>query len=186
MAEVGTYKFKQYTYEEVIEKIKTYIHNEKDLALIEKAYLFAYEMHKNQYRKSGEAYIFHPLCVTQKLSSLHVGPNTLIAGLLHDVVEDTDTTVEDLKNMFNEDVAQIVDGVTKVTKLQFASLEKQQVSNHQKMLLAMAKDIRVIVVKLCDRLHNMRTLDFMPVEKQVRIAKETLEIYLDFCLLSYV
>ena len=168
---------KVYSFEDVLKIIKTYIHNEDDINLIIKAYEFANEKHKDQFRKSGEAYIIHPLTVTGILASLHVGPNTIIAGLLHDVVEDTETTIEDLAKMFNDDVAQIVDGVTKVTKLQFTSLERQQVTNHQKMLLAMAKDIRVIVVKLCDRLHNMRTLDVMRPDKQVRIAKETLEIY---------
>ena len=165
---------KVYSFEDVLKIIKTYIHNEDDINLIIKAYEFANEKHKDQFRKSGEAYIIHPLTVTGILASLHVGPNTIIAGLLHDVVEDTETTIEDLAKMFNDDVAQIVDGVTKVTKLQFTSLERQQVTNHQKMLLAMAKDIRVIVVKLCDRLHNMRTLDVMRPDKQVRIAKEVL------------
>ena len=158
-------------------KIKKYITKPEDLSLIRKAYDYAFNKHQNQFRKTGEAYIIHPLEVTIILAELHVGPNALCAGLLHDVVEDTDTTLEDISNEFNPDVASIVDGVTKISKLQFSSLEKAQAVNHQKMLFAMAKDIRVVIVKLSDRLHNMRTLDAMAPEKQVRIAKETLEIY---------
>ena len=165
------------TFEEVYEKINTYIHRESDLALIKKAYEFAAEKHKNQYRKSGELYIVHPLAVTDILADLHVGPNALCAGMLHDVVEDTDTTLADLKEMFNEDVAEIVDGVTKVSQLKFTSTEQKQAVTHQKMLLAMSKDIRVIIVKLADRLHNMRTMEFMKPESQIRISNETLDIY---------
>lgn len=166
-----------YSIDKLIEIVKSYIHKQDDLDLIRNAYVFARDKHKNQFRRSGEAYIVHPLAVTTILAELHAGPNTLCAGLLHDVVEDTEATCEDIANLFNRDIAEIVDGVTKVTKLQFVSLEAQQVTNHQKMLLAMSKDIRVIIVKLADRLHNMRTLDSMPPEKQVRIASETLEIY---------
>ena len=161
----------------LLDKVKLYISKDSDLKLIEKAFEYAKDKHKNQFRKSGEAYIVHPLEVTIILADLHVGPNTLCAGLLHDVVEDTDTTLDDITREFNSDVASIVDGVTKISKLQFSSLEKAQVVNHQKMLFAMSKDIRVVIVKLADRLHNMRTLDAMIPEKQVRIANETLEIY---------
>lgn len=165
------------TFLEVFEQINTYIHKQSDLDLIKKAYEFASLKHQNQFRKSGEAYIIHPLAVTMILAQLHVGPNTLTAGLLHDLVEDTDTTLEDIASMYNPDVASIVDGVTKVSQLVFASLEKKQVATHQKMLLAMSKDIRVIIVKLADRLHNMRTMEFMKPESQIRISRETLEIY---------
>lgn len=165
------------TFLDLYNKINTYIHSKNDLDLITKAYEFAFNKHKDQYRKSGEAYIIHPLSVTMILAELHVGPNTLVAGLLHDVVEDTDTTLDDIKELFNADVVGIVDGVTKVSQLVFASLEKKQVATHQKMLLAMSKDIRVIIVKLADRLHNMRTMEFMKPESQVRISRETLEIY---------
>ncbi|MGM9971219.1 MAG: RelA/SpoT family protein [Anaeroplasmataceae bacterium] len=165
------------TFSELFEEINTYIHKESDLNLIKKAYEFAALKHKDQYRKSGEAYIVHPLAVTMILAQMHVGPNTLVAGLLHDVVEDTDTTLEDIAKMYNPDVASIVDGVTKVNQLVFTSLEKKQVATHQKMLIAMSQDIRVIIVKLADRLHNMRTMEFMKPESQVRISRETLEIY---------
>jgi GTP pyrophosphokinase len=158
-------------------KISSYIHYEKDLNLIKEAYELANEKHKGQLRKSGEPYIIHPLSVAMILADLNVGPNTLIAAILHDVVEDTDCGLEMIAEKFGNDVASIVDGVTKVTQMKFSSLEKQQAENHQKMIIAMAKDIRVIVVKLADRLHNLRTLEFQSPEKQVRIALETLEIY---------
>lgn len=165
------------TFEDLMNVVKTYIHRQTDLDMITLAYEFAAEKHKNQYRKSGEAYIIHPLAVSYILATLHVGPNTICAGLLHDVVEDTNTTLDEIAKMYNPDVASIVDGVTKVGQLKFSSLEKKQATNHQKMLLAMSKDIRVIIVKLCDRLHNMRTMDFMSPEAQYRISNETLEIY---------
>lgn len=155
---------------------ENYIHNEKDKALIEKAYFWAKEKHEGQVRKTGEPYITHPVAVAKILAELGAGPNTLIAALLHDVVEDTDATLQDLENMFSLDVAQIVDGVTKLRKLEFKTVHTQA-ENQQKMLLAMAKDIRVILIKIADRLHNIRTLDAMAPEKQYKIAMETLEIY---------
>ncbi len=157
--------------------ITPYMHNKDDLNFIEKALKYAYEKHDGQVRKSGEAYISHPVEVALILTKLKVGPYTLAAALLHDVVEDTDATLEDVKELFGEDISNLVEGLTKVSKLKFTSLAKHQVENHQKMLLAMGKDIRVIVIKLADRLHNMRTLDFMPNDKQIRISHETLEIY---------
>lgn len=170
-------KFSNISFDRLLSHVTTYIHKESDLNLIRKAFDYASAKHSAQFRKSGEPYIIHPLEVTIILADLHVGPDAICAGLLHDVVEDTDTTLEDITNEFNADIASIVDGVTKINKLKFSSLEKAQVSNHQKMLFAMARDIRIILVKLADRLHNMRTLDSMLPEKQVRIAKETLEIY---------
>ena len=139
------------------QKISNYIRNERDLALIKEAYLLAASKHEGQYRKSGEPYIIHPLSVALILAGLNVGPNTLIAAILHDVVEDTDCELKLIAEKFGNDVANIVDGVTKVTQMKFTSLEKQQAENHQKMIIAMAKDIRVIVVKIADRLHNLRT-----------------------------
>lgn len=165
------------TYEELYELTSTYLHKEENQALIKKAYDWAFNLHKGQFRKSGEPYIIHPLNVACILAELHVGPATIAAGLLHDVVEDTNCTKEDLEREFGSDIAELVDGVTKLNQLKFVSLEQKQAENHQHMLLAMAKDIRVIVVKLADRLHNIRTLGALSEEKQVRIAKETLEIY---------
>ncbi len=164
-------------YEALFELTSQYITNQDHQALIKKAYDLANGLHEGQFRKSGEAYIIHPLSVACILATLKTGPSTIIAGLLHDVVEDTDETIEHIAKEFGKDVADIVDGVTKLAQLQFASLEQKQVENHQHMLLAMAKDIRVIVVKLADRLHNIRTLGHLPSEKQERIARETLEIY---------
>ena len=164
-------------FEDLLFLLSTYIHKEESINLITKAYNRAAELHNGQFRKSGEPYIIHPLNVACILAELHVGPDTICAGLLHDVVEDTGISKEELKNEFSEDIAEIVDGVTKISNLKFVSLEEKQVENHQKMLLAMGRDIRVIVVKLADRLHNIRTLYYMPAEKQERIAKETLEIY---------
>ena len=165
------------TYEELYELTSTYLHKEENQALIKKAYDWAFNLHNGQFRKSGEPYIIHPLNVACILAELHVGPATIAAGLLHDVVEDTNCTKEDLEREFGFDIAELVDGVTKLNQLKFVSLEQKQAENHQHMLLSMAKDIRVIVVKLADRLHNIRTLGALSEEKQVRIAKETLEIY---------
>lgn len=164
-------------FEDLKMSLSSYMHKDEDLNLIEKAYLFAKEKHQNQFRKSGEPYINHPLNVAIILSTLHVGPNTICAGILHDTVEDTETSLDEISELFGSDIAGIVDGVTKVTELNFVSLEKTQAENHQKMIIAMAKDIRVIVVKLADRLHNMRTLEFQPKHKQIRISNETIEIY---------
>ncbi len=164
-------------YDNLYQITKDYIHKEDSQVLIKKAYDVAYELHKGQYRKSGEAYIIHPLNVAVILAELHAGPATICAGLLHDTVEDTFETEDDLIKEFGEEIALIVDGVTKLSKMQFATLEEKQAENHQHMLIAMAKDIRVIIVKLADRLHNIRTLAALPEEKQVRIARETLDIY---------
>ncbi len=163
--------------EELLELTGTYIHKQESIDLITRAYNRAYELHNGQFRKSGEPYIIHPLNVACILAGLHAGPSTICAGLLHDVVEDTPITSEELQKEFGSEIAEIVDGVTKVGQLKFASLEQKQVENHQHMLLAMAKDIRVIIVKLADRLHNIRTLSSLREDKRVRIARETLEIY---------
>lgn len=161
----------------VLELISTYIKKTESLEKIKKAYYLAEKLHEGQFRKSGEPYIIHPLNVAGILAELHSDPDTICAGLLHDVVEDTELTLEELKAEFGEDIAEIVDGVTKVGQLKFASLEQKQATNHQHMLLAMAKDIRVVIVKLADRLHNIRTLGVMSDEQKVRIGRETLEIY---------
>ena len=164
-------------YEDLFNIICTYIHNIDEQKRIYDAYLYADKKHHGQMRKSGDKYIVHPLHVAIILAELHVMPDTIIAGLLHDVVEDTNTDLEEIKGLFGADVAGMVDGVTKLTRMKFASLEQKQAENHQKMLLAMGKDIRVVVVKLADRLHNIRTIDAQSPEKRERICRETLEIY---------
>lgn len=148
-----------------------------DIDMIKKAYYFADEAHKKQVRESGEPYIIHPFNVAIILSELGMDTNTIIAGLLHDVLEDTSCTFEEMSDIFSPEIASIVDGVTKLGKIEYKTKEEQQADNVRKMLLAMAKDIRVVIVKLADRLHNMRTLKYMPKEKQKQKAKETLDIY---------
>ena len=165
------------TYNDLYMITSEYIHSEKDQKMIRKAFEMADFLHKNQFRSSGEPYIIHPLSVAIILAELNVGPATICAGLLHDTVEDTGVTLETITEEFDADIALLVDGVTKLTQMQFTSLEQKQAENHQHMLLAMSKDIRVIVVKLADRLHNIRTLTALPAHKQARIARETLEIY---------
>ena len=164
-------------YRDLIECVKKY-HPSDDISLIEKAYNTAYEAHKDQVRKSGEPYIIHPLCVALILAELQLDKESIAAGLLHDVVEDTALTIDDLEREFGSDVALIVDGVTKLEKIQYNEDKLEfQADNLRKMFLAMAKDIRVIMVKLADRLHNMRTLKHMRPEKQKEIARETMDIY---------
>ncbi len=165
------------TFEELKDTYSTYISDTKDLELIQKAYLFAKEKHEGQFRKSGDPYITHCLGVAEILAELHVGPQTIIAGLLHDTVEDTTTTIEEISDIFGKEVAQLVDGLTKVTRLSDYKNVEFTAENHRKIFVAMAKDVRVIIVKLADRLHNMRTLAFQPQHKQERISKETLEVY---------
>ena len=170
-------------YQELIQRIQKY-HPSDDISLIQKAYNTAAEAHKNQLRKSGEPYIIHPLNVAIILAELELDKETIVAGILHDVVEDTIMTEEDLKREFGDDVALLVDGVTKLEKIPLSAGGDQpdaklemQAENLRKMFLAMAKDIRVILIKLADRLHNMRTLQYKKPESRQRIAKETLEIY---------
>ncbi|MSR89847.1 RelA/SpoT family protein [Inconstantimicrobium porci] len=160
----------------ILQKIKENKLN-VDIDLITKAYNFAFDAHKDQKRESGEPYIIHPICVSEILVDLGMDTNTIIAGLLHDVIEDTPYTYDDIKNLFNDEVANLVDGVTKLGKIKYMTKEEQQAENVRKMLLAMAKDIRVIIIKLADRLYNLRTLKFKSPEKQKEKAKETFDIY---------
>lgn len=162
--------------QELIEKIRNYAPN-ADVSLVEKAYYFGKSAHEGQFRKSGEPYFIHPVAVANILSEMELDIETIAAGLLHDVVEDTDYTYEDIKKEFSQEIADLVDGVTKLGQIKYQSKEETQSENLRKMFLAMAKDIRVILIKLADRLHNMRTLKFMPPEKAKSKAKETLEIY---------
>ena len=164
-------------YDELIASVRKY-HPSTDISMIEKAYKIAYEAHKDQKRKSGEPYIIHPLCVGIILADLELDKETIVAGLLHDVVEDTVMTTEEITEEFGAEVALLVDGVTKLGQLSYSADKVEvQAENLRKMFLAMAKDIRVILIKLADRLHNMRTLKYMKPEKQKEKARETMDIY---------
>ena len=183
MAEHQEFVNPEELYQELIGRVQKY-HPSDDISMIEKAYRIASDAHKDQFRKSGEPYIIHPLSVTIILAEQELDKETIVAGILHDVVEDTIMKEEDLKREFGDDVALLVDGVTKLERIPLSSGADQsdeklemQAENLRKMFLAMAKDIRVIMIKLADRLHNMRTLQYKKPESRQRIAKETLEIY---------
>ena len=165
------------SYEDVLALVKTYITNEKSLALIQKAYDYIMVKHAKQKRKSGEPYTIHLIWVAYILATLQTGPITITAGLLHDVMEDCHVPREEMIARFGEEVTTLVEGVTKITKMPYMEESDIQAENHRKIYIAMAKDIRVIIIKLADRLHNMRTLQYMPPEKQQRISRETLEVY---------
>jgi len=152
-------------------------HPKANLDLVEKAYVYSAKVHKGQVRLSGEPYLSHPLEVAYILATMKMDTVCIVAGLLHDTLEDTEASHEEIKRLFGEEVAVIVDGVTKISRMKFSSIQERQAENIRKMILAMSADIRVILVKLADRLHNMRTLGFQPLDKQLRIARETLDIY---------
>jgi len=158
------------------ESAKAYF-SEKELELLQTAYNVAFEAHKDQFRKEGSAYITHPVAVASILIELHLDIETVCAGLMHDVLEDSFIKKSYLEKLFGKDVVAIVDGVSNLNKLDFDSIEDRNANNLQKMALAMSKDVRVIIVKLCDRLHNMRTIEFLPRDKQIRKSIETLELY---------
>lgn len=169
---------KQVTFEECMENVQTYIKRPENIELIQKAYDFAYEHHKGQFRKSGEPYVIHVIQVANTLALMHCGPKTIAAGLLHDTVEDCEgVTTDTITELFGEEIATLVDAVTKIGAIKFKDEEEYLASNHRKLFIAMAKDIRVILIKLADRLHNMRTLQYMRPEKQKKIARETLSVY---------
>ncbi|MCI6301071.1 MAG: bifunctional (p)ppGpp synthetase/guanosine-3',5'-bis(diphosphate) 3'-pyrophosphohydrolase [Megasphaera elsdenii] len=170
------FKDKDVEFKHLIDTIHSYLPKAK-CDDVTKAYQLAEEAHKDQRRVSGEPYILHPLAVAQILADMKIDTTTITASLLHDVVEDTSYTLDDLKKMFGKEVAFLVDGVTKLSRLNYRTKEDQQLNSMRKMFLAMAKDVRVVVIKLADRLHNMRTLRYMRSDKQKRIAQETLEIF---------
>ena len=161
---------------DILDKVSTY-NPAADLDLIRKAYVFSAKVHQGQNRLSGEPYLIHPMEVAAILADLKLDVPTVVTGLLHDTVEDTLTTHEELESIFGMEVANLVDGVTKIGKINFRTKEESQAENFRKMLLAMSDDIRVILIKLADRLHNMRTLQYQPEPKQRSIAKETQDIY---------
>lgn len=164
------------TIDELIHRIKAY-HVEMDEGLVRRAYEFAAHAHRHQKRSSGEPYIIHPLNVSGTLVKLKMDIESIVAGLLHDVVEDCDVSPEEIEKKFSPNIAQIVVGLTKISKIEFKTQQESQAENFRKMVIAMAKDLRVIIVKLADRLHNMRTLQYVSLEKQRKIAQETLDIY---------
>ena len=170
------FKDKDVEFQRLLDTIHSYLPNDS-CDSVKKAYHLAEEAHKDQRRVSGEPYILHPIAVAQILADMKIDTETITASLLHDVVEDTPYTLEDIKNLFGDEVAFLVDGVTKLSRLNYRTKEDQQLNSMRKMFLAMAKDVRVVVIKLADRLHNMRTLRYMRSDKQKRIAQETLEIF---------
>ena len=162
--------------EDIVERIQNY-NPEADVDLLRRAYIFSAKAHQGQTRLSGEAYLIHPIEVAAILANLKLDAATVAAGLLHDTIEDTAAKLEEIKAMFGDEVAMLVDGMTKLSRMELQSREQREAENFRKMIVAMAKDIRVILIKLADRLHNMRTLKSLPPEKQKRISQETLDIY---------
>ena len=169
-------KVQNVTIEDIMQKVKS--NNRKaNFKIIQKAYDLAKQKHGEQLRKSGEPYIIHPLQVAYTLACIELDEETICAALLHDVVEDTEVTNQYIETEFNKSIAEMVAGVTKLSKLQYTSAEEEQVENYRKMFLAMGKDIRVILIKLADRLHNMRTLKYLSRDRQIANAKETMDLY---------
>src|SRR4051812_3711271 len=163
-------------FEDILDKVESY-KPDFDEELLQKAYIFSAREHRDQMRSSGEPYLIHPLNVAHILADMRLDETSIAVGLLHDVIEDTLTTKETLTELFGDQVAELVDGVTKISRYAYVSKEEQQAETFRKMLLAMVSDLRVVLVKLADRLHNMRTLQFLPEEKRIAVAKETMEIY---------
>src|SRR5216117_1854002 len=163
-------------FEDLLEKVRAYS-PDADVELLRRAYVFSAFEHRGQVRHSGEPYLIHPLAVADFLADMKLDAVAIAAGLLHDVVEDTLTTIERIQELFGPEVAHVVEGVTKISAIPFSSTEERQAENFRKMLLAMVDDIRVILVKLADRVHNMRTLHHLPEDRRVRVAQETRDIY---------
>jgi len=163
-------------FDDILEKVSS-SYNEKDITLLKKAYVFAAKAHKGQTRRSGEPYLSHPLEVTNMLAEMKLDRTTLVAGLLHDVLEDTDVTALEVKEAFGQEISDLVEGVTKISRVQESSPEARQAESIRKIIFAMTDDLRVIFIKLADRIHNLKTLKFLAEDKQKQIAKETLEIY---------
>src|SRR5512140_2451357 len=163
-------------FEDILDKVESY-KPDFDEELLQKAYIFSAREHRGQVRSSGEPYLVHPLNVAYILAEMRLDETSIAVGLLHDVLEDTLTTKETLQELFGDDIAELVDGVTKISRYAYVSKEEQQAETFRKMLLAMVSDLRVVLVKLADRLHNMRTLQYLPEERRLAIAKETIEIY---------
>ena len=162
--------------DQLIRRVESY-NPDADVALVRRAYAFSAKAHEGQTRQSGEPYLQHPLAVAGVLTALKSDVTAIVAGLLHDTVEDTLATPEELEHEFGKDIARLVDGVTKIGKIPFRNYEEKQAENFRKMVLSMADDIRVVLIKLADRLHNMRTLEHLHEAKRQQIAQETLEIY---------
>ena len=163
------------TLNDLITKLEEY--NKEEVEIVKKAYYYAENLHSGQMRQSGEPYITHPLNVAYILTELHADRDTICAGLLHDTLEDTNITKEDISHDFNQDIANLVDGVTKISKLNFSSKEDQVLANTRKIITGITNDVRIIIVKLADRLHNMRTLSFKSEFKQKENSLETIEIF---------
>ena len=169
-------EYREITIEDLIQKVKMYNSNQKDLDLINQAFDYAYKKHFGQKRISGDDYITHPLNVAMILTDINADVSCLVAALLHDTIEDSDSTKEEIEKLFGRDVALLVDGVTKINRLHFSNAGEQMAANQRKILVGLSEDVRVIIIKLADRLHNMRTLYVMPEERQKKKARETLEI----------
>jgi len=167
----------KYTFEYLLRKVKKYIKDEEELEQIEKAYLFAFEKHKEQKRKTGEDYIIHPLTVAIILTSIYADSKTIMASLLHDVLVECDVTKDEIRNLFGSEVSDIVYGVTKLTRINFSTENDYLIEYYKKVIVGMSEDVRVIIIKLAERVHNMRTLFALTSDKQKEVAKETLEIF---------
>ena len=161
---------------ELLEKVASY--NAEAVSKVKEAYLFAYEAHINQKRESGEPYIVHPLAVALNLTDFYADEATLCAGLLHDVVEDTPVTLNDIENSFGHEVAHLVLGVTKISNMHFSTKDEATNANIRRLINSLDDDVRIMIIKLCDRLHNMRTLKFKREDKRIRSANETLHIFI--------